>query len=1114
MFKQGKIKRGVALVLVALLVMSVMPTGNRAMAAGKTYYVSVTGNDTTGDGSIGNPWKTIQKAASTMTAGDVCEIRAGVYRETIRPTNSGTSANPIIFRAYSGESVTVSGAEAVTGWTQHSGNIYKAPMSFDPMAVYVNAVDMVEARWPNKNGLNKLRLDDLGRSDAGSSTTLRDADLHGANDYWNGAFIWFTGGGGHTNWTAQTSTVTGYNSSTKTLTITKPQVDLWHRVPGKNSYFYLTGKLSELDAENEWHYENGQLYLWAPGGVDPSTVTVEAKSSRKWGFDLSGKNHIQLKDINVFAASANLENATHCVIDNCDFKYVSSDPTINYTYSRGGYGDHTKLAPWWDSTWNDVGVYIGGSHNVLKNSEVAYSYGDCVTVTGNNNTVKNNILHEANISATECGVISVIGSGHDILANTMYNGGRSILQFNYVEASRFMYNDMYEPGKMSRDLGVAYCYITDGKGTEIAYNWVHDNHCDGAGAGIYLDNGSRNFVLHHNVVWDSPTGWGIFYNVPADNMQSYNNTVWKSGGTHGVQFDEPMTNSITRNNLSDKPFEGNTISNNVQSADPKFVGGRDDGLQFQLQAGSPAIDAGMSISGITTGHQGSAPDAGAYEYGGTAWVAGHTVDVSHLPALPVAPVLDNIKFNNAEKGISFTAGWDYFPAYYDFPQFRSSYRADIHIADDAGDTFEYAFRGSYIEWVGAKGPDYGMADVYIDGVLVQANVDSYNPSFQTQATLFSKGGLSQGNHTIKVVVKGNKNSASTGNKVACDALYSKLNSDSAASIANAKNDTNNLARTGKGRETVKVHDQFGNALTVMTDGIKATTNSADSWNGGVKSEDYWGLSFSEVYGFNKVVYTTGKPVTDGGWFASGLKVQVKQNGTWVDVTSQNISPAYPYNQSAANNQTYTFTFDDTWGDAIRIYGVPVQVQGYNFSFTMIGEFEVYYMATVTSGPTIANVKDDSNNLARTGGGRTLENVNDQFGNALTVMTDGIKAVSNSADSWNNRLKSEDYWGLNFTKTYGFNKVVYTTGRPVTDGGWFASGLKVQVKQNGTWVDVTNQNISPAYPYNQSATNNQTYTFTFNDTWGDGIRIYGVPVQVEGYNFAFTMIGEFEVYYAN
>jgi hypothetical protein len=70
------------------------PTSTRAK--GNVYYVSPTGSDAA-DGSKKQPWKTIQKAALTVTAGDHVIIRAGVYNERVAIKNSGTLERPISY---------------------------------------------------------------------------------------------------------------------------------------------------------------------------------------------------------------------------------------------------------------------------------------------------------------------------------------------------------------------------------------------------------------------------------------------------------------------------------------------------------------------------------------------------------------------------------------------------------------------------------------------------------------------------------------------------------------------------------------------------------------------------------------------------------------------------------------------------------------------------------------------------------------------------------------------------------------------------------------------------------------------------------------------------------
>ena len=74
-------------------------------AAAKTYYISPAGNDTKGDGSIKDPWKTLKKAHGNMSAGDTLLCRSGNYigQTQFSWTVTGTKANPITIKNYPGE---------------------------------------------------------------------------------------------------------------------------------------------------------------------------------------------------------------------------------------------------------------------------------------------------------------------------------------------------------------------------------------------------------------------------------------------------------------------------------------------------------------------------------------------------------------------------------------------------------------------------------------------------------------------------------------------------------------------------------------------------------------------------------------------------------------------------------------------------------------------------------------------------------------------------------------------------------------------------------------------------------------------------------------------------
>jgi parallel beta-helix repeat protein len=83
------------------------------------YYVATTGNNnyTTAQAqNLATPWKTIQKAANTLVAGDTVYIRVGTYKEQITPKNSGNASKYIIYTTYPGETVIVDGASLTFTW--------------------------------------------------------------------------------------------------------------------------------------------------------------------------------------------------------------------------------------------------------------------------------------------------------------------------------------------------------------------------------------------------------------------------------------------------------------------------------------------------------------------------------------------------------------------------------------------------------------------------------------------------------------------------------------------------------------------------------------------------------------------------------------------------------------------------------------------------------------------------------------------------------------------------------------------------------------------------------------------------------------------------------------
>lgn len=75
-----------------------------------TYYVSTTGDDASA-GTLSAPWRTIQKAASTVEAGSTVYVRGGVYDEAVTVEVSGSAeAGYTRFASYPGETAVVDGS--------------------------------------------------------------------------------------------------------------------------------------------------------------------------------------------------------------------------------------------------------------------------------------------------------------------------------------------------------------------------------------------------------------------------------------------------------------------------------------------------------------------------------------------------------------------------------------------------------------------------------------------------------------------------------------------------------------------------------------------------------------------------------------------------------------------------------------------------------------------------------------------------------------------------------------------------------------------------------------------------------------------------------------------
>lgn len=610
-------------VRVVLLAFGIGPLA--AVGEAAEYHVSPQGADSAVGSSVA-PWKTLAKACQQAGAGDTIFVHAGVYRETLAPQRSGEPGQPIRFQAAAGEQPVISGADLLAAtWHAHRANIFLLKTERKFVQLFVDGQMMPEARWPNSPPRAVMTY---ARAKAGQGTgyeTLCDPQLPPGD--WNGGVVLMWPGSA---WVSATRRIADYQPG-KSLrfepTLTPKHRDKFHAAdpyePRAGNWYLLYGSLAGLDSPGEWFLDPsaGVVYLWTPDGASPETHVVEVRQ-RDYACDLRKRAFIEIRGFDILGAAVTMDAAHDCLLDDCRLRYVEH------------YREFTQ-----EKTPPTLNV-MTGKNNEWRRCLVAYAAASALHVGGEDNRLVNCVLHDANYLGTGHGGLDLgRSSGAQIRQCTVCRTGRDAVQHGGSRRIRFEYNDVYQANMLNNDAAAIYCWGTDGQGGIIAHNWFHDNLGDST-CGIYLDNFCKNFIVHHNVVWNC-TGSAVRLNCDALDHQVYNNTLQQAREPFGTYtyaaYTPTMKGTRIVNNLVNAAIHPKNPWEFVQgSLGPELhhngPGATDrDGYPT---AGSAAIDAGVVLPGITDGYQGKAPDLGAYEFGKPRWTAGADWRDRELPPAP------------------------------------------------------------------------------------------------------------------------------------------------------------------------------------------------------------------------------------------------------------------------------------------------------------------------------------------------------------------------------------------------------------------------------------------------------------------------------------------------
>ena len=314
--------------------------------------------------------------------------------------------------------------------------------------------------------------------------------------------------------------------------------------------YFLTGKDWMLDTAGEWSFNptTRVLKFWAPGGVNPNTLVLEA-SVRTHGVTVTDAR-VNLSDVEVRYAGSEgitLDNVANSVVNNVVVRYSG----------RVGLGLdlHVVNPPLSNGT-------------TISNSEIAFSHGSGIVthwVTSEVNIVGNKVTDSgtwleprradtaisagpgayiANNSVQRAAYLGIAFSSR-VSTRTQADGSVSVktptIERNTVEdfckrlddcAGIYTFNKVTMPDFPQSQAVVKYNLVRRGQGE--AFEGVPANFTRPTGAsGIYLDDLTSNVQVNDNVVYDVPYGLNLHNNTDITVQRNSFSTVGHACMSYG-----------------------------------------------------------------------------------------------------------------------------------------------------------------------------------------------------------------------------------------------------------------------------------------------------------------------------------------------------------------------------------------------------------------------------------------------------------------------------------------------------------------------------------------------------------------------------------------------------
>ena len=575
------------------------------------YYVDPNAKDG-GTGTAQAPYNSIEKAvkavrkANDKMSGDIIvHIKDGEYYidETIMMTedDDGTNGFNVIYRGETPGGAVLSGAKKLTGWTKHSGNIWKVPLEDAAYTLYQDDRRSIKARYPNREFNEEYVTYAGGYLVATGSSVMAESDklYYTKNDLKNISFKDITDAKlcawpwNERDWSRYTLDIEKVDTANGMIDCTSTAPSL-----GLGTRYYIEGMLELLDAEGEFHYDSDEkmLYYMPYGGKDPNTECSVYAPKEVEILNITGRSITPVTNIvfeNLAFEKTNFLSSFsswQSVYQGLDMGAVTLDTASDVKFlscrfkNTGLSGLYIKGNSNYNYVYNCLFENMGLAGVILLSEDRNYSE------YLRHNRISNCIIHDIGELAVDCSGVLIWSSQGTVIENCeIYNSPRSAFSLrsvcwegsnpstdNNLSGGRARHNVLrntiiYEVEHDSGDTGAVHTagvsYPGPNPNTNYFENifidtvYAHESMKDAAPNGYFGDyfsnyqsfkdmkvtneSGARNSYINSSFTNNTQ----LRYNTTDQNTGTYVNTSWTAG------FDESKMNYKNMGVKADYPFE-------------------------------------------------------------------------------------------------------------------------------------------------------------------------------------------------------------------------------------------------------------------------------------------------------------------------------------------------------------------------------------------------------------------------------------------------------------------------------------------------------------------------------------------------------------------------------